>query len=133
MSNVIITLTVDLSKLSQGILAASSFSDSVGDPSTSNPEDYSTHVKAGDSVTWNGALTNGTSSDSIAITSIVYEGDQNIFGQNTLNGSGGTVVGTVESGTGGEDEVYTINFTITQNGTPTTYSIDPIVIVDSGG
>ena len=88
-----------------------------------------------------GILSNGlgqktsdsSSSDSVSITSIVHESDNNIFSSETLTGSGGKVEGTVKNGTSGQDEIYTINFSVTHSGKTTAYSLDPKIQVSTGG
>ena len=97
-------------------------------------KDYSTWVNVGDTVTWNGQMTLG-SSDPVDITQINHNGrpGDNVFQANVINGTGSpeTVVGTVQDGTAGEDETYTLKFKL--NGTGQTFHIDPIIKVRPTG
>ncbi|MDN3642995.1 hypothetical protein QWY87_09805 [Lutimonas halocynthiae] len=97
-------------------------------------EDYSTSVNVGDKVTWGGQMTAG-SSDIVDITQINHKGrpGHNVFQTNPINGSGNPeiVVGTVQDGTAGQDETYTLKFKL--KGTGPTFHVDPIIKVRPAG
>lgn len=132
MADLTITITVDTATITQSNVDTTvSISDSAGDPTTTNPEDFVSNVKAGDSVEWKGVPDASYPNDTVSITKIEYEGQDNIFGQTTLNGSGGTVTGTVQSNTQGEEEQYKIYFTVVHNsGNPQSFYLDPFIDVD---
>ena len=94
-----------------------------GQPSGSN-EDYTTNANVNDSITWQGQSST-QSNVTVNITKIQYDGGSDVFGASVLNGSGTpeTVVGTVENDTNGDQETYSIFFTVSnRNGT---FQIDP--------
>ena len=96
-------------------------------------ENFSTAASVGDTIIWQGQ-TNPASNTTIDITQVNQEnvpGSHNVFGGNgTLLGAGSpkTVTGTVQAGTGGEDEVYTIFFQV--NGTGPNFRIDPKITIN---
>ncbi len=97
-------------------------------------EDYTTTVNVGDTVTWSGRSSSlqppNSPPVSVSITKIQYDGGSEVFQDSVLNGTGNpqTVTGTVQNNTGGEDETYTIFFTVSnQNGT---FHIDPKIQVN---
>ena len=132
MADLTITITVDTANITQqNVDSTVSISDSAGDPGTSNPEDFVSNIEAGQTVEWNGQPNAANPGDSVSITKIEYEGEDNIFGVTTLNGSGGTVTGTVQSGTEGEEEQYKIYFNVVHNsGNPQSFYLDPFIDVD---
>lgn len=103
------------------------------DKSQTPNENFSRSVNVGDQVIWRGETT-PPSSNVIDITQVKKEnvpGSSNVFGGNgILQGSGNpeTVTGTVQAGTGGEDETYTIFFKV--NGTGQQLKIDPRIKVN---
>jgi hypothetical protein len=114
MANVTVTLTVDTADIQKpNVDAYCSFGQSSG-----SNEDYTTVANVNDTITWQGA-SGSSASDVVNITAINYEGGNNIFNQPNLQGNGGnpeTVQGTVQNDTGGDNETYTIFFTV-YNGT----------------
>ena len=130
MSNVTVTLTVNTAQIVKpNVDDYCSFGQSSG-----TNEGYTTVANVNDTITWIGA-SSSSASDTVNITSINYTGDSNVFGQNILQGNNGnpeTVQGTVQNNTGGEDEIYTIFFTV-YNGTTKRngqFQIDPIIRVN---
>ena len=103
------------------------------DKSQTTNENFSITVNVGDKVIWRGETT-PASSNVIDITQVKKEnvpGSSNVFGGNgMLQGSGNpeAVTGTVQAGTGGEDETYTIFFKV--NGTGPNFPIDPKIRVN---
>tara|TARA_R110002167_G_scaffold130128_2_gene313600 strand:+ start:378 stop:1265 length:888 start_codon:yes stop_codon:yes gene_type:complete len=96
-------------------------------------ENFLRSVNVGDTVIWRGETT-PPSSNVIDITQVKKEnvpGSSNVFGGNgILQGIGDpeTVTGTVQAGTGGENETYTIFFKV--NGTGQQFQIDPKIKVN---
>lgn len=93
-------------------------------------ENYTTQANVGDTITWQGVSSSSPGTDVVNITSINYSGGQNIFDQNVINGNNGTpekVIATIASNTQGEEEEYTINFTVFNGSTRRngSFSIDP--------
>ncbi len=127
MANQTVTLNVDTSVnlTPQNVDDYSNF----GQPSGTN-EDFTTDVNVGDTVTWTGQSSTQPSV-TVNITKIQYDGGSDVFGTPVLGGTGSpeTVVGTVENDTGGDEETYTIFFTVSnQNGT---FHIDPKILVNT--
>jgi plastocyanin len=92
-------------------------------------ENFTTTVNVGDTVTWKGESSTQPTV-TVSITKIQYNGGSEVFQASVLDGSGSpaTVVGTIESDTGGEEEEYTLSFTVSnQNGT---FNIDPKIQVN---
>ena len=130
MANVTVTLTVNTAEIAKpDVDDYCSFGQSSG-----TNEDYTTVANVGDTITWQGASSSSVT-DVVNIVSINYTGDSNIFGQNVIQGNNGdpeTVSATVQNNTGGEDEIYTINFTV-YNGTDQRngqFSIDPKISIN---
>ena len=97
-------------------------------------ENFTIHVNAGDLIIWNGVSSNSPDTDYVNITSINYQGGENVFDQNVLNGNGETpeiVVGMVNDGTNGYTEKYVIYFTVYVNGEKRggKFHIDPKIAV----
>ena len=70
-------------------------------------ENFTINVNAGDTITWVGVA--NPASVIVTVTQIVYEGNQNVLGGNgTINGNVGHVLPTA----GGENEIYKIFFTV---------------------
>lgn len=96
--------------------------------SSGTNEDFTTDVNVGDTVTWEGSATAG--SGTVNIEKVQYEGGSDVFGTSVLDGTGSpkTVNGTVANDTGGDEETYTILFSVSnQNGT---FRIDPKIQVN---
>ena len=127
MANETITLNVDTSVN----LTPQNVDDYCNFGQSSGPnEDYTTDVSVGDTVTWQGQSSTQPTV-TVNITKIQYDGGSDVFGASVINGSGSpeTVVGTTENDTGGDDETYSIFFTVSnQNGT---FHIDPKIQVNS--
>lgn len=127
----IITLTVDTDNIQKpDIDKYCTFGQSSSIPN----EDYTVVVNVGDHIIWRGVPKHGKTSSVVNITSINYEGGNNIFGRNTIRGNGQTpetVHATVMSGTAGEEETYEINFTVFNNGKQRNgrFQIDPKIQV----
>jgi len=131
MAAVTITLYVNTSQINvHNIDSESNF----GQVSGISNEDYTTNANPGDTVTWQG-LSTASTSDVVNITAINYEGGQNVFDQNNLPGNGSSpekVIGVVQNGKAGRTEVYTLFFTVFNNGTRRggTYRIDPKLAIN---
>ena len=130
MASITVTLTVNTAQIVKpNVDDYCSFGQSSG-----SNEGYTTVANVNDTITWIGA-SSSSASDTVNITSINYTGDSNVFGQNVIQGNNGdpeTVQGTVQNNTGGEDEIYTIFFTV-YNGTNQRngqFQIDPIIRVN---
>ena len=126
MANETITLNVDTSVnlTPQNVDSYCNFGQSSG-----SNEDYTTDVSVGDTVTWQGQSSTQPTV-TVNITKIQYDGGSDVFGVSVLNGSGDpeTVAGTTQNDTGGDDETYSIFFTVSnQNGT---FHIDPKIQVN---
>ena len=98
-------------------------------------ENYTTVANVGDTITWQGVSSSLPGTDVVNITSINYTGGQNIFDQNVINGNNGTpekAIATIVSNTRGEEEEYTINFTVFNGSTRRngSFSIDPKIQVN---
>jgi len=131
MADVTITLNVNTSQINvHNIDSESNF----GQVSGITNENYTTNANAGDTITWQG-LSSVSTSDVVNITAINYEGGQNVFNQNNLAGNGlnpEKVIGVVQSGTAGKTEIYTLFFTVYNNGTRRggTFRIDPKLAIN---
>jgi hypothetical protein len=134
-----VTLHVNTEQInSQNELEVSSFSSESPDGETltsdGNLEDFTTIVNAGDTIIWKGVSSNNPDNDTVNVTSINYHGGDNVFDKNVLNGNGALpeeVEATVQPGTNGKSEKYTIKFTVFNNGNKKggTYHIDPKIQV----
>ena len=132
MGNVTITLHVNTANISPGNVNANChFTDSNNDPTTANPEDFQTNCDLNDVLTWEGVPTDSSLHDSVSITKIAYKSGTNLFGKSSLPGHNGTVTGTVDHGTGGDIQIYGMNFDVTRNGTTKSYRIDPKIRVNN--
>lgn len=100
-------------------------------------EDYTTYVRKGDIVIWQG-VSSTDPLDTVNITSINHHSGAKFFGKNMLKGNGGNpevVVGVIgkESemidGTLFKQEKYTLKFTVYNNGAKRngTFQIDPVL------
>jgi hypothetical protein len=131
MADVTITLNVNTSQINvHNIDSESNF----GQVSGITNENYTTNANAGDTITWQG-LSSVSASDIVNITAINYEGGQNVFNQNNLAGNGlnpEKVIGVVQNGTAGKTEIYTLFFTVYNNGTRRggTFRIDPKLAIN---
>lgn len=132
MANVNVTLSVNTGSIvNPNVDAYCTFGQGNG---VSN-EDYTTEANVGDTITWQGVSSSAPATDVVNITSINYTGGQNIFDQNVINGNNGNpekVIATIANNTQGEEEEYTINFTVfngsnRRNGS---FSIDPKIIIN---
>lgn len=132
MADLTITITVQTATITQATVDTTvTISDSAEDPSTTNPENFVSTVEEGNVVEWQGVPNAAYPNDTVSITKIVYEGDDNIFNATTINGSGGVVSATVQTGTGGEEEQYKIYFDVVHNGgTAQSFYLDPFIDVD---
>jgi len=99
-------------------------------------EEYTTHVKKGDIVIWNGVSTTNVL-DTVNITQINHQGGARYFGKNVLNGNKDVpevVVGFVTKFPEMENdtypgEKYILKFTVSNNGKKRngTFQIDPVI------
>ena len=100
-------------------------------------EEFTTEVRKGDIVIWNGVSTTDTL-DVVNITQINHQGGASFFGKNVLKGNQDepeAVVGFITKGPEMEDgtlldtEKYIIKFTVFNNGKKRngTFSIDPVL------
>lgn len=132
MANVNVTLNVNTGSIvNPDVDAYCTFGQGAG---VSN-EDYTTVANVGDTITWQGVSSSSPGTDVVNITSINYTGGQNIFDQNVINGNNGNpekVIATIANNTQGEEEEYTINFTVLNGNTRRngSFSIDPKIIVN---
>ena len=140
-----ITLTVEASALyalqapvSQADVDAKSGledDNSGSSPGNGTIENFTSTVYLNNDVQWVGEVKykNGVDQGyNVAITSIVYESDDNFFNNTTLNGTGGrsgNVTSKVkdEDSLQGKTDTYTINFSVYPKGSgdPKPFSIDP--------
>ena len=122
MADVLITLNVDTSQIS--VQNVDPFCNFGQGPGISN-EDFLTVVDAGDTVIWQG-VSSVTASDTVNITNINHSGGSSVFNRNNLTGNG-RVSGAIRNNARGEQEKYTIQFTVFNHGTrrPGIFSIDP--------
>lgn len=102
--------------------------------SEGNIEDFNISVNAGDTIIWRGVSTSNAQADVVNVKSINYHGGDNVFDSNILNGNNQTpelVLGIVKIGTNGQEEKYTIKFTVFNNGARRngTFQIDPKITV----
>lgn len=132
MANVNVTLSVNTGSIvNPDVDAYCTFGQGDG---VSN-ENFTTQANVGDTITWQGVSSSSPSTDVVNITSINYTGGQNVFDQNVINGNNGSpekVIATIASSTQGEEEEYTINFTVYNGSTRRngSFSIDPKIIVN---
>lgn len=95
-------------------------------------EDYTVSLNVGQTVEWVGVSSNAPTTDSVQITLIQDDSPGNIFGSGNKNPPGNAQngfkpSGTVQNGTNGDSETYTIFFNV-YNGTTKrngTFKIDP--------
>jgi len=131
MATVTITLNVNTNQINvHNVDSESNF----GQVSSITNENYTTNANAGDTVTWQG-LSSVSELDVVNITAINYEGGHNVFNQNNLPGNGLSpekVIGVVQNGMAGKTEVYTLFFTVYNNGTKRggSFRIDPKLAVN---
>ena len=96
-----------------------------------DPVDIVTEVYAGQMIEWSGAAKNPYTMDVVSIDSITKEtskGKFDMFGAAVLIGQTGIITATILAGIRkGDDEVYTIRFSVIKNkdGSNTSYDIDP--------
>lgn len=126
MANLTITLYVNTSRIDhKNVDRDCNFGQSGNVPN----EDYTSRVNVGDTVTWQGVSSTNVN-DKVNINRINYQGNSNIFGRSVIEGSGDpeTVTGLVEQDTGGDEETYTIFFSVLNSGNPRPPDGDPFHI-----
>lgn len=96
-----------------------------------DPVDNITEVSAGQMIEWSGTPANPYTMDVVSIDSITKDtakGKFDMFGAPVLIGQTGVITATILGGIRkGDEEVYTIRFSIIKNkdGSNTSYAIDP--------
>ena len=123
MAKVIITLYVNTQTIDEKNIDANC---NFKQPEGISNEDYTVYVNIGDTIIWEG-ISLDTINDAVVITQVIYTGDYNIFGKQSLKGGGnGQVTAVVENETNGEMEIYTICFDVyNSNKIRGSYSVDP--------
>ena len=131
MADVIVTLNVDTSKISEKNV--DSYSNFGQGPGISN-EDFSTSAKVGDTIIWKGVSSNAPDSDVVNITKVHHHSGNDIFKDKDLKGHGHPekVSGAVKKDTKGDRETYTLFFTVYNGETKRggQYHIDPKLAVN---
>ncbi len=92
-------------------------------------KDFTTVVKTGDILIWNGVSSSAPDTDEVQIESIHYEDGDRVFTKDVLTDSDqnpGMVIGTVQ-GKDGDILKYTVHFKVLNDGVQrgTVYQIDP--------
>lgn len=108
--------------------------DNGGSTPSGNPEQFTSKVYAKKRVIWEPEKDGDRSNRyDLDLTSIEYESGNNIFGEESLPAKEGKVVARVESSASvGDEEKYTIKFTITERGgTTKSFEIDPEIKVET--
>lgn len=132
-----VILYVDTANISEGTEKDHCW---IGWPYNSKPiPEYSTEIDPGEWITWIG-LSISSPNDIINITRIKHKHKSDVFGRSKLNGDGNfpeKVIGTIMNDTNGEDESYTIFFSI-YNGNnggkrSGSFRVDPIIKVRPRG
>ena len=104
-----------------------------GQPEDSDSREYTIEVSPGDIIEWRGVSTS-SDNDRVLITSINYQGGDNVFDRNVLKDTRdnpGVVNGVIQQGTNGFEEKYVVFFKVI-NGTRQrngTFQIDPKIRV----
>ena len=106
-----------------------------GQPANISNRDYAIKVDIGDIIIWEGVSSSAPSTDIVNITSINHEGGVNVFGRNVLRGNGDSpeiVIGRVLHGAPGDEDKYSISFTVYNNKDKRngSFRIDPKLIVN---
>lgn len=134
MADVTITLYVNTSSIvNPDVDAYCNF----GQAANITNEDYSVLLNVGQTVEWVGVSTTSVL-DAVQITMIQDDSTVNIFGANNKNppgnaGNGFKPSGTVQNGTKGDHETYTILFSVLNNGVRRNgqFRIDPKLAVNN--
>lgn len=125
-----ITLYVDTGNISNQ--DTNSFCNFGQDESIPN-EEFTISVSNLDMVVWQGQSTS-SENDEVMITSINHQGGKNVFDRNVLRDTQdnpGVVTGQVVEGIAGDEQKYSVNFKVTNNGSNRngTFHIDPKIKV----
>lgn len=119
-----ITLTCDTTEITkENVNKVCSFGQ---DENISN-EDFTLDAAIGDIIVWRGQAKNSNLSSSIVLSQVNYQGGKNVFGRNTLNDSGGLIIGQVIQGEPGNELKYNLKFRVFVDGRRIsgTFTIDP--------
>jgi hypothetical protein len=119
-----ITLYVDTVKVTQENTDKTC---SFGQNKATKNKDYTIAVESGDTIIWQGLPARGKARNLVNIKEVNYQGKNNIFGTPILQGNGQNpelVIGNVMNHSGGEDETYSILFTVS-NKPDDLFRIDP--------
>jgi len=129
MANIIITLYVDTQKIREKTVDLNT---NFGQDSRTKNENYVTRPGMGDTIIWQG-ISSVNVNDEVNITRVEYEGGKNVFHRNPIDGVGNpeTVTAAIANHTDGEEELYTIYFSIVKSGEiqEDNYHIDPKIQV----
>ncbi|SDW30533.1 hypothetical protein [Flavobacterium degerlachei] len=131
MADVIVTLHVDTSKISEkNVDSCSNFGQ---EPGISN-EDFSTLAKVGDTIIWKGVSSSTPETDIVNITKVHHHSGNNVFKEDNMKGHGHPekVSAAVKKDTNGNHETYTLFFTV-YNGEKKRggqYHIDPKLAIN---
>jgi hypothetical protein len=137
MANIKIQLIVDTEKLvkQSEVNQYCWFVDSENSPLSYLPEKYLSNVEPGQIIEWSGVPLNPYSLDCVSIDSITKEngkgtGKKNydMFGTSVLIGSSGKIAASIlAGGRPGDEETYTIRFTVIKSSTGlnTPFYVDP--------
>lgn len=98
-----------------------------GQPADISNEDFTIEANVGDTIIWEGVSTNAPETDVVHIISINHEGGKNVFSQNIIKGDGERVTAVVENGDEGDEDKYSISFTVMNDGVKRNgvFRIDP--------
>ena len=122
--NKTIILTVDTSNINQQNMDATC---SFGQPKGVSNEDFTTHVKLGDNITWLGKSSSSPDTDKVKIKKIRYVSGSEILNSNVIRNSwfSSKVKGKVRNGKPEDIEKYSIEFKVIRNGNNERFIIDP--------
>lgn len=76
-------------------------------------KDFTIEANVGDVIMWKGVSSDAPSTDAVKIVSIDHESGTNFFGTGSLDNNGQDfVLGVIKSGNAGEEQKYTLRFTV---------------------